>query len=146
MLKLILLLLLVPLFAETSIGSALSPSSYWKSVLPNTFMSDALQSFLPKDSSRPSYGGKWVKFSKSNWDACFGYVLLCKPPKGLFFLEKDLKPVMAMDIRFLAANINSEEKMPTFLPCQAAEALPFSTSSFPTILRRFSLSPCKKSK
>ncbi|XP_031474044.1 BURP domain-containing protein 5-like [Nymphaea colorata] len=135
--KLILLFLLVAQFAETSIGSAFSPSSYWKSVLPNTFMPDALQSLLPED-TRPRYGGKWVVDSGI---CLINYIIICRPPKGLFLLEKDLKPSMTMDISFLAANINSEQKLPTFLPRQAAEALPFSTSSFPTILRRFSLSP-----
>lgn len=46
-----------------------------------------------------------------------------------------------MDIRFLAAGMNSDQNTATFYPRRAAEALPFSTSSFPTILRLFSLTP-----
>lgn len=58
------------------------------------------------------------------------------PNVALFFLEKDLHPGRKMNLHFTRTTSGA-----TFLPRQAADAIPFSSDKLPQVMEKFSVEP-----
>lgn len=120
------------LLAVEARHAALPADLYWKSVLPNTPMPSAIRhgtrpgvfaNEKPTDSNFQGYGAD----TRSQ---------IQDPSLTIFFLEKDLHPGANMTLHFIRPTTGA-----TFLPRQAADSIPFSSTRLPEILSRLSITP-----
>ncbi|CAL5355400.1 unnamed protein product [Camellia sinensis] len=82
-------------------------------------------------------GGVAVIIGNKNYNlAAIADQLHDNPNIALFFLENDLKKYTKMTLHFTKTTTST-----TFLPCQVAEKIPFSSKKMPQILDYFSVKP-----
>ncbi|KAJ4765686.1 BURP domain-containing protein [Rhynchospora pubera] len=93
-----------------------SAEDYWRSVLPNSPMPNAIRDLIyPSKAAVPAAHEDKVG--------------------SIFFLEQSLQPGSAMTLQFTRTTTGA-----SFLPRQVADSIPFSSSMLPDILSRLSVS------
>ncbi|CAL5429156.1 unnamed protein product [Camellia sinensis] len=149
---------LLPILAFLSLTlvashATLSPEAYWNSILPNSPMPKAIKDLLHPEwmedkstsvgvgkggvSVDAAKGGVAVIIGNKNYNlAAIADQLHDNPNIALFFLENDLKKYTKMTLHFTKTTTST-----TFLPCQVAEKIPFSSKKMPQILDYFSVKP-----
>ncbi|GAB4860839.1 hypothetical protein Ancab_036000 [Ancistrocladus abbreviatus] len=124
-------------------GHADSPIEvYWKRVLGNTAMPNAVKESLPQYANAVvDNGEKFVPLS----DVYMGWSFAVKEVelhddivRSSFFLKKDLQVGKKRTLHFPL------NKIITFLPRPIAESVPFSSSKLPQILSHFKVNPQSK--
>ncbi|GAB4860836.1 hypothetical protein Ancab_035998 [Ancistrocladus abbreviatus] len=121
-------------------GHADSPMEvYWKRVLGNTAMPNAVKESLPQYANAVADNGeKFVPLSPINnvwFFAAKEAELHDDIVRSMFFLKKDLQVGKEMTLQFPL------NKIVAFLPRPIAESLPFSLSKLPQILSHFKVNP-----
>ncbi|CAN6457712.1 unnamed protein product [Victoria cruziana] len=154
--------------ATNTDSSCLAIKAYWNEVFPRTSMPNAIQALLPTPTETISgfINNYHLKRDYNDENACpycslwFG---LGRDPATntsslshdsstrnwspdlapLYFLKEDLQPGSKMNVTIMVrpVAIHASNGEPTFLPRRQAQAIPFSTSNFTTILQMFSIDP-----
>ncbi|XP_031472911.1 BURP domain-containing protein 5-like [Nymphaea colorata] len=153
----------------TSNGSVII-NAYWKEVFPRTTMPDAIRALLPssakisdlvrrdvinnhhpvesKEAGRAycpwcnTWGGIGRGHGSNTFNLSDDWSKRNRSPElaPLYFLRKDLLPGSKMNVTMTISPV-ADRGEPTFLPCQQAQAIPFSSSNLATILEMFSIEP-----
>ncbi|KAI3826098.1 hypothetical protein L1987_00141 [Smallanthus sonchifolius] len=142
------------LLSVALVGSdALTPETYWKSMLPNTPMPKSIKDILYTEwSDEKSTVGvgkgsvgvhtgkprKWTDVDTVKFGNYHKYESKLKdiPNVALFFLENDLRQGTQMNQRFL-----KKDRISTLLPRKIADSIPFSSNNLPQIYNKFSVKP-----
>ncbi|XP_019181666.1 PREDICTED: BURP domain protein RD22-like [Ipomoea nil] len=125
--------------AVVACHAALSPETYWKSVIPNTPMPGAVKDSLSTAGGVGKVGVTPNAILFIYTDAATEDQLHDDPNVALFFKKNDLQQGNQMKLHFTKTS-----NAATFLPRSAAGKIPFSAVKLPQILSRFSLSPDSK--